>query len=338
MRNAVSASSKRSSPASRAGFQHRLQPLADGEAAVREHDLRRDCSLPDAAWPTATRFSAIEVRAGDDRQPVRARTPRGCARSAAASSRVRSNCRRAPWTPASARSPSAARRGRRTTCRAFPWSSWRRRATAVMVSASPSSTSRSSAGVEHLLLARGQRLAVLLLDRLQHVSSPQRPTAKLSRAVPYVTVRLFTKAGAGLQGLTGPGCGQTAPLDLLQPDRPNGSTTVPATIEASNCGAGVPVTASRPAGRERRGEAHEVRLVEGREDRRQGLEQPSHGGLRATGSTGPARRRRAGALDGMGQGRRVQQRHVGALPQLRAGRMGGVADDRQPPPRRTRSV
>ena len=34
----------------------------------------------------------------------------------------------------------------------------------------------------------------------------------------------------------------------------------------------------------------------------------------------------------------VEQRHVGALPELRAGRMRGVADDRQAAGRRAHSV
>ncbi len=32
----------------------------------------------------------------------------------------------------------------------------------------------------------------------------------------------------------------------------------------------------------------------------------------------------------MGESGRIEQRHVGPLPELRAGRMGGVADDRKP--------
>ena len=61
-------------PGRPAGLEQRLQPLADGEAAIGQHDRRRDCSCPSRHATTATRFSAIEVSLEITRQPVGGKT------------------------------------------------------------------------------------------------------------------------------------------------------------------------------------------------------------------------------------------------------------------------
>ena len=170
-------------PGRPARFEQRLQPLADARSGRCPARWRRDCSCRSPAWLTATRFSAIEVSAGNDFQPVGGEALQAVAQRPQRRASGGRSCRRAPSKPASARSRSAARRGRRTICRAFPWSSWRAAPRPSWSARRRSSTSRRKRGVEHRLLALG-RVYSSAVSAVWFIA-----WHLLRSSVPYVTVR-----------------------------------------------------------------------------------------------------------------------------------------------------
>ena len=104
------------------GLEQRLQPLADGEAAIVEHD-RAEIALARAGMATRRPGSARSRSGWKSRSASSRRSLRGCRAAPPRRASGGRSCRPAPSTPATARWRSAARRGRRTICRAFPWSS-----------------------------------------------------------------------------------------------------------------------------------------------------------------------------------------------------------------------